>query len=222
VSLLDADFMTPLLAAPRRNVELKAQDPSPARTFAACLKLPVEDRGELWQRDTYFAVARGRLKLREQRPGADQLIQYDRKTARQERESRYEIAEIDDAEGLRAVLTAALGIGVVVIKRRRLLLWQTVRIHLDAVESLGSFIELEAVAEPNSDLQLEYRLIARLRESLRITDDQLVATGYAEQLLDSDTPQPPTPIQPDGPRRTTGLGDCLAMGSKADQLSFPG
>lgn len=170
----------------RRNIELKAHDPIPERTLAACLKLPVEDRGDLWQSDTYFNDVHGRLKLREQRPGVAEVIHYDRANERQERESRYRIARVGDADALRAVLTEALGIGVVVVKRRRLLLWRSVRIHLDEVENLGSFIELEAVAEPGSDLQLERQLIAELRESLEITDDLLVATGYADQLREAD------------------------------------
>jgi adenylate cyclase, class 2 len=75
-----------------------------------------------------------------------------------------------------------------VTKRRRLLLWQGVRIHLDVVENLGSFIELEAVAPPTSDLVLEQRLIASLRESLEISDDRLIAIGYADQLLETSRP----------------------------------
>jgi len=166
-----------LPAAKPRNVELNAHDPRPAHTLAACLALQADDRGELWQRDTYFRAPHGALKLREQQPGAAQLIHYQREVAPQQRESRYQIAEVDDAEGLRTVLADSLGIRVTVVKRRRLLVWQNVRIHLDAVEDLGSFIELEAVAEPSSDLQLEHRLIASLRESLEITDDRLIASG---------------------------------------------
>jgi len=177
-----------LPAAPHRNIELKARDPFPAETFAACVALDAEDRGELWQRDTYFSARNGILKLREQHPGAAQLIHYVREARAEQRESRYKIAEVDDAEGLRSVLADAFGVGVIVVKRRRLLIWQSVRIHLDAVEDLGSFIELEAVAEPSSDLQLEYRLIASLRESLEITDDRLIAAGYAEQLLKAHVP----------------------------------
>ena len=52
-----------------RNVELKARDPDPARTLERALALGAEDRGEIRQRDTYFAGARGRLKLREQETG---------------------------------------------------------------------------------------------------------------------------------------------------------
>jgi adenylate cyclase class IV len=58
-----------------------------------------------------------------------------------------------------------------------------VRIHLDEVERLGTFIELEAVAPPNSDLIYEHRLIAKLRDALGITDERLIPLGYAEQLL---------------------------------------
>ncbi len=57
------------------------------------------------------------------------------------------------------------------------------RIHLDRVEQLGTFIELEAVAPQASDLSPEYELVAELRETFEISDDRLVALGYAEQLL---------------------------------------
>lgn len=57
------------------------------------------------------------------------------------------------------------------------------RIHLDRVEQLGTFIELEAVAPPTSDPSPEYELVAELRETFEISDDRLVALGYAEQLL---------------------------------------
>ena len=57
------------MSAPRRNVELKATDPDPDRSLAVCLALGADDRGVLVQRDTYFRVPDGRLKLREETPG---------------------------------------------------------------------------------------------------------------------------------------------------------
>ena len=62
------------MAASLRNVELKARDPEPARSLERALALGAEDRGEIRQRDTYFAGARGRLKLREQDLGEDELF----------------------------------------------------------------------------------------------------------------------------------------------------
>jgi len=135
----------------------------------------------------YFAVTQGGLKLREEQPGRPHLIQFERASEPQQRESRYRIIEVGDGEALCAALAAAIGICGVVAKRRRLLLWENVRIHLDEVQQLGRFIELEAVAPPDSDLTHEHRLVAELREALGITDERLVTLGYAEQLLGANS-----------------------------------
>jgi adenylate cyclase, class 2 len=170
------------VSAPRRNIECKAVDPDPSISLTVCRTLGAEDHGEIRQRDTYFAVASGGLKLREEQPGRPHLIQFERASEPQQRESRYRIIEVDDSDTLRAALTAAIGATVVVCKTRRLFLWQQVRIHLDTVRDLGSFIELEAVAAPDSDLSREHGLVAILRERLGITDERLLTAGYAEQL----------------------------------------
>jgi adenylate cyclase class IV len=177
------DDVPSLLEDPRRNVELKARDVDPARSLEVCEALRAEDHGEISQRDTYFNVARGGLKQREERLGRAHLIQFDRANEPQQRESRYRIVVPDDGPALRAALEAAIGVSVVVVKRRRLYLWRGVRIHLDDVEQLGTFIELEAVAPPESDLTHEHELIRELRDAFEITDARLVELGYADQLL---------------------------------------
>src|ERR671921_2716196 len=75
----------------RRNVELKARDPDPARTLERALAAGAQDRGLLRQRDTYFAVAHGRLKLREEEPGGATLIAYERPDAASARVSHYRL-----------------------------------------------------------------------------------------------------------------------------------
>ena len=171
------------LELPRRNIELKARNPDLAASMEACRALGAEDHGELTQRDTYFEVSRGGLKLREEHPGHPHLIQFERASEPQQRESQYRIIEIDDPGTVVAALAATLGVRVIVAKRRRLFLWRNVRIHLDRVDGLGEFIELEAVAPADSDLIDERELVASLRAALRITDEHLVGLGYAEQLL---------------------------------------
>lgn len=163
----------------RRNVELKAKNPNPGRSLEICRDLEAEDRGVISQRDTYFEVASGGLKLREESPGTPHLIQFQRADEAQQRLSSYRIVAIDDGASLRA----ALGERGVVVKRRHLFLWRDVRIHLDEVEGLGSFLELEAVASEESDLTHEYQLVADLRDAFGITDELLCAHGYADQLL---------------------------------------
>jgi len=179
------------LPAPMRNIELKARDPQPARTLELALALGAGDQGEIAQRDTYFGRARGRLKLREQNaiagtgPGEAELIQYRRPDALEPRESRYRRVPAADPAALREALDAALGTLVVVEKRRRLLLWQDVRIHLDEVVGLGSFLELEAVAQPESDLAAEHEKVERLVAGLEIGDEARVAQSYCDLLLDT-------------------------------------
>ena len=173
--------MTP----PRRNVELKTRDPDPAATFERALALGASDEGVLTQRDTYFARARGRLKLREQAGGSEagaRLIAYVRPDHEEARTSAYRLAEVGDAAALFDALDAALGTLIVVDKRRRLLRYENVRIHLDEVDGLGSFVELEAVAAADSDLTREHELVARLREELALGAP--VAGSYSDLLLD--------------------------------------
>jgi homotetrameric cytidine deaminase len=176
------------MAAPRRNVELKARDRDPARSLERARALGAEDRGDLRQRDTYFATARGRLKLREQEPGGAELIAYERADAAAARESRYRIAPVADGPALREALAAALGATVVVDKRRHLLVWEDVRIHLDEVEGLGAFVELEGVARDESDLSAEVGRVAHVRAELGIADDDLVAAGYADLIAAAPDP----------------------------------
>jgi homotetrameric cytidine deaminase len=174
----------------RRNVELKALDPDPARSLERALALGAEDRGVIVQRDTYFRVREGRLKLREEEPGEAHLIAYSRLDAAAVRVSSYRVVPVPDPASLLAALAEANGIDVVVEKRRRLLLWESVRIHLDEVEGLGSFVELEAVAEPDSDLTRERRQVAQLREALHIGDDALREGSYADAMRAGSAPDP--------------------------------
>jgi homotetrameric cytidine deaminase len=176
--------MVAAVSAPLRNVELKAMDPDPARSLAVCRELGAEDKGILRQRDTYFRTRSGRLKLREQEPGGATLIQYDRADAAQARESRYRLTAVPEPDELRASLDAALGTLVVVDKQRHLLLWDGVRIHLDTVDGLGSFVELEGVAPPESDLSAEQEKVARLREALGI--EEILTDSYSDRLLGAD------------------------------------
>jgi adenylate cyclase class IV len=199
--------MTP---PPRRNLELKARDLDPARSLQAARALGAEDRGEIWQRDTYFDARRGRLKLREQRPGAVELIDYERPETcahPPERESRFRVVDVTEpVEGLREALTAQFGVRVVVEKQRRLFVHKGVRIHLDRVEDLGSFIELEAVADPSAEsLERERELLAELRAAFSIAPDALVSASYADMVAEqageaaapsvpaASTPAPSTP-----------------------------
>jgi homotetrameric cytidine deaminase len=196
------------MTAARRNVELKARDPDPAATLTRALALGASDEGVLRQRDTYFGRARGRLKLREQ-DGAGgpmaQLIAYRRPDAAEARTSSYRLADVADPPALRDALDAVLGTLVVVQKRRHLLLLENVRIHLDDVEGLGTFVELEGVASPESNLEREHALVDRLRTELGFGEP--VPGSYSDLLLD-------------GPQALLAAADAVMRSAHAPYSEF--
>jgi homotetrameric cytidine deaminase len=167
------------------NVEIKARDADPDATGARCEALGAVDHGVLRQRDTYFAGRHGRLKLREQDGTGAELIAYRRPDTTEAEESAFIRAAVADGAALHEALDTALGETVVVVKRRRLWIWENVRIHLDDVEGLGTYIELEALVGPGLNTAEEAaEKVARLRSELAIADDALVAVGYSDLLLD--------------------------------------
>jgi adenylate cyclase class 2 len=165
----------------RRNLELKARDPDRQSSIGVCNDLGAEDRGTLLQQDTYFAVPRGRLKLRREKGAIAGLIAYDRPDVVGNRGSSYRIVAVPEPVELEAALAGTLGVVAVVNKARRLFLCGEVRIHLDSVEGLGDYIEFEAVAEPGEeDLQRFEGLLSDLRKSFEIEDADLIGESYCD------------------------------------------
>jgi len=132
-----------------RNLELKVQ--CDEATFAAVSghAAALGELQRLWQRDTYFMVPRGRLKLREireegQSPFAE-LIGYSRPDLEGSRWSTYHRAVIatSEVDAIQEALESTIGTRIVVEKRRDVVLAKQTRIHLDNVTGLGHFIELE-------------------------------------------------------------------------------
>ena len=177
-----------------RNVELKARDPDPARTLERALALGADDRGEIKQRDTYFARRRGRLKLREQRRRVADVGRADRVLARADRTapdstearaSEYRRVPVADAAPLHEALDAAYG--TLVTSRSGGGCCSGRACASTSTRSRGSarYMELEAVAEPDSDLTAEREKVERLRAELGIEDENLIAGSYSDLLLET-------------------------------------
>ena len=169
----------------RVNVELKARDPDPSGTAARCLALGASDQGVLAQSDTYYASRRGRLKLRvEEGALGGELIAYGRPDAREASESRYVLAPVAAPDELAEALDAALGTVVVVSKRRRLFLWEGVRIHLDEVDGLGSLHRVRGGPAGCGRPRHGSREGGAAADRVGHSDDALVSVGYADLLID--------------------------------------
>lgn len=164
------------------NVELKARCADHTRLRHLAAEAGAVFSQMLTQTDTYFRVPHGRLKLREMPPAPAELIHYHRPDIAAARTSEYSIVKIHDTAGVRAMLAAALGIRCVVKKRRELLLWRNVRIHLDIVENLGEFLELESVVGPDCDPELAARNLHELSALLRLSPADQIPAGYADLI----------------------------------------
>ena len=173
-----------------RNVEIKARVSDLQRLRALAESITNSPPQLIEHEDTFFNVPCGRLKLRAFPDGRGELIFYERPDAPGPKESDYVIFPAPDAAALKAVLSAALGVRAVVRKSRILCLVGQTRIHLDEVERLGSFLELEVVLKPGQSPD-DGRLIAEsLLDRLQIPRAALIDCAYVD-LLEKERVSPP-------------------------------
>jgi adenylate cyclase class IV len=178
------------------NLEIKAKLPDAAGALRRAAELSGPPHSVERQVDTYFTAPRGRLKLRrrwiapEPRVGAEpdreqpcELIAYGRPDAGGARRSDYLLLPLPPECRVEDVLALATGLDARVEKIRTVFLHDNVRIHLDEVEGLGSFLELEAILDGSCDENAAAEKIARLRAHLEIRDEHLLAGSYREMIL---------------------------------------
>lgn len=170
------------------NIEIKARirDLDEIRLRAEQLSdSPVE---VIPQEDIFFNTSQGRLKLRVLSEDNGQLIYYTRPDQEGPKRSDYQISLTSDPENLKRVLELAYGIRGIVRKTRYLYLVGQTRVHLDDVQGLGQFMELEVVMrEGQSDL--EGQLIAEgLMAALGVERSDLIEGAYMDLLESSINP----------------------------------
>lgn len=168
-----------------RNIEIKARVADPAAMNGRAAQLADYGPETIEQDDTFFVCDQGRLKLRDFGNGRGELIFYRRADQSGPGESNYRISSTADPGGLRAVLAEALGIAGRVCKRRRLYLAGRTRIHLDSVEGLGEFLELEVVLADHEDPAAGVAEANALIKALGIESSDLVDVAYVDLLSQS-------------------------------------
>ncbi|MBL0306958.1 MAG: class IV adenylate cyclase [Chitinophagaceae bacterium] len=167
------------------NVEIKAKCRNSNRVREYLHNNGAEYRGTDEQTDTYFNVPNGRLKLREGNI-ENNLIFYDRGNQAGPKDSHFHLVKVEDANGLKEVLTKSNKIKIIVRKRREIYYIANVKFHIDEVPELGSFIEIEAgnILADLSALQLREQCNFYLHE-LGIENEDLVEVSYSDMLLSS-------------------------------------
>lgn len=168
-----------------RNIEIKARYPDLEIAEAHARRIAGErPHTRLRQLDTYFKVPAGRLKLREIE-GTEkkaELIFYHRPDQKGPKRCDYQLAPVADPAPLKHLLATAFGVRVIVDKERTVYLYKNVRIHLDRVRGLGTFLEFEAVMEDGVPDAAGRALLDSLLLEFGITGDQLLETSYCDLL----------------------------------------
>ena len=166
-----------------RNVEVKIKVDDLEGLRSRALALGAMDHGVLHQVDTYFATppALGaRLKLREHTGGRSELIAYRRPDTPGFRTSDFHLVPVEAPESLREALRHALGVVHQVVKTRHLLLLGRTRVHLDCVEGLGDFLELEVVLADGDDVAAAEREAEEILAQLALGDRPHIPGSYVD------------------------------------------
>lgn len=165
-----------------RNIEIKACIASIDALRPAVLAVATEGPSEIRQDDSFFRCANGRLKLRDFGDGRGELIFYQRADEAGPKTSHYVVTPTADPAGLRSALSQAWGECGRVRKRRTLYLAGRTRIHLDEVERLGAFLELEVVLGDDEAAEAGEREANALMRRLGIAPADLVEGAYVDLL----------------------------------------
>jgi predicted adenylyl cyclase CyaB len=173
-----------------RNVEIKAKAASIKDIRSNILDLfqrtrldlTPENHFEIKQRDIFFRVARGRLKLRVFEDHTAELIFYLRENLAESKLSNYWRTPIQDANSMEILLTELHGRLGEVSKSREVFLFENIRIHLDQVIGLGDFLEIEVVLQPQESEEEGHQKAAWLMRELEINPDDLQSVSYFDMI----------------------------------------
>ncbi len=165
------------------NVEIKAKISDPGFIRQWLFDHGADFIGTDHQCDTYFNVPNGRLKLR-QGNIENTLIQYNRPDESGPKQSDFRLMEVTDGDNLKEILTQALGIKVVVEKKREIFYIGNVKFHIDQLMDLGNFVEIEA-SDKTHPLPLDTlrEQCSYYKNALRISEEDLVHISYSDMLL---------------------------------------
>ena len=169
------------------NIEFKAELRDREAAWRQCSLLGAEHIGTLHQTDTYYKLHDGRLKKREAPGEPVEWIYYQRRDIVRPRMSHYFI--LTDTQAKRRWGTHSLRAWIQVVKSRDLWMLENVRIHLDDVERLGSFIEFEAVVTKDCDIKACHEAINHLRAVFGPTMGEPLGPSYSDlmaQTLNDD------------------------------------
>ena len=165
------------------NIEIKARCSDPERIRAILEKEGADYKGLDHQTDIYFKVPKGRLKLRKG-DIENCLIFYSRDNQKSPKQSDVILTKTKPEPAIEKILTIALSVLVKIIKKRHIYFIENVKFHIDLVEGLGSFVEIEAIdRQANIGKQKLFEQCRHYMDLLGIKENDLVQNSYSDMLL---------------------------------------
>jgi len=171
-----------------RNIEIKARVADRAALAERVKAIAGEPTAVITQDDCFFTCASGRLKLRDFGDGTGELIAYHRPDCTGPSTSSYVRTATRDPAGLRDALTRSLGVVARVHKSRTLYWLGRTRIHLDRVQALGDYMELEVVLGDGETVAVGQAEAERLMDRLDVASADLCKSAYVDLLLGARQP----------------------------------
>ena len=165
-----------------RNIEIKARVGDMAALIVRTATIVDTGPVEIPQDDTFFRCDDGRLKLRVFEDGRGELIFYRRPDADGPKVSFYVLSPTASPDTLREALTLSNGQEGRVVKHRTLFLVGRTRVHLDRVQGLGDYMELEVVLADDETPEAGVREAHALMARLRVPAEALVTGAYHDLL----------------------------------------
>jgi predicted adenylyl cyclase CyaB len=165
-----------------RNIEIKARIASVDALLPRAAALAGSAPELIVQDDSFFSVPHGRLKLRGFADGSAELIHYHRADSAEAKASDYVRVPVPDAAALRQALQRACGLLGRVRKQRWLFIVGSTRIHLDRVEGLGDFMELEVVLRDGQGDDEGAAIAESLMQALGLAGAERLAGAYLDLL----------------------------------------
>lgn len=165
------------------NIEIKAKSNNQGQIREILKSKNADFKGVDHQIDTYFKINNGRLKLREGKI-ENHLIHYQRENKEGPKQSDVTLFKSDPKSSLKEILTKALGALVIVDKQREIYFIDNVKFHIDIVEDLGTFVEIEAI--DNDGTIGKDRLFEQCQSFLdlfKISQEDLISVSYSDLLL---------------------------------------
>jgi|WetSurMetagenome_2_1015567.scaffolds.fasta_scaffold828861_1 predicted adenylyl cyclase CyaB len=164
------------------NLEIKARLTNVNSAIRIARWIQADRVGTLLQKDTYYRVPHGRLKLRQIKGDRSELIFYQRAENSNQRKSDFHILEICDPAGTKKFLSRALPVIGVVSKKRILFLIDGTRIHIDEVRGLGCFLEFEVPIK--STLAGARKRLNELIKKFGIKKKDFIKNSYINCLIE--------------------------------------